>query len=315
LVLKVGGGWHGGQPWALKGVGFNPADGFQHVETEGLPAPLTDEVVVTRFNDPDILQDHFRQYGDQLACFIVEPFTGAGGAIPATQEYLQMARQLTQQYGAILILDEVISGFRFRAGNAGALYDIKPDLSTFGKIIGGGMPVAAVAGRAEIMNLAGREGGNRVKFSGGTYSAHPASLLAGKTMMTYLVEHEAEIYPRLADLGEKLRRTVEDAFAEEGIYVYCTGGGSETLKGSSLSMLYFPHEEGRQLNTPEETHDPAICDTDLSEQILPLMMLLENVHIAHGLGGVSAAHTGDDIASLGDAYHRVARCLKAHFHS
>ena len=121
----------------------------------------------------------------------------------ATPEYLAAARELTEQHGALLVFDEVISGFRFCAGDLGALYGVRPDLLTLGKILGGGMPVAAVAGRADVMALCGREGGVRVAFSGGTYSAHPASLLAAKTMVSYLVEHEAEIYPRLAALGDQ----------------------------------------------------------------------------------------------------------------
>ncbi|NIV28994.1 MAG: aminotransferase class III-fold pyridoxal phosphate-dependent enzyme, partial [Anaerolineae bacterium] len=113
VVMKVGGGWHGAQPWGLKGVGFEAQAGigFQHVDTEGLPSTLTDKVVVTGFNDPGLLRDHFRQYGDRLACFIVEPFIGAGGIIPATREYLQTARELAHQYGVVLIFDEVIAGF------------------------------------------------------------------------------------------------------------------------------------------------------------------------------------------------------------
>ncbi len=202
LVVKVGGGWHGAQPFGLKGVGYR--DGYQGVEGEGLPA-ATHEIIVTRYNDPEMLEDHFYQFGDRIACFIVEPMLGAGGTIPATRTYLETARQLTSRYGALLILDEVITGFRFRAGDAGTLFGIKPDLATFGKIIGGGMPVAAVAGRAEVLDLVGRTQGARVKFSGGTYSAHPASLLAAKTLMTYLVDNEGVIYSRLAQLGDKMR--------------------------------------------------------------------------------------------------------------
>ena len=182
-VVKVGGGWHGAQPWGLKGVGFSTEEGagFQRVDTAGLPHTLTDEVIITRFNDPDMLHDQFRRFGDRIACFIVEPFIGAGGLVPATSEYLHAARDVTQRYDAVLIFDEVISGFRFHAGDAGSLFEIQPDLATFGKIVGGGMPVAAVAGRADILRLVGRESGFEVKFSGGTHSAHPASLLAAKT--------------------------------------------------------------------------------------------------------------------------------------
>jgi len=311
LVMKVGGGWHGAHPWGLKGVGFH--DGFQQVESEGLPSAVTDQVIVTRFNDPGMLRQHFEQYGDQAACFIVEPFMGAGGTMPAALEYLQTARQLTSQYGAALILDEVIAGFRFRAGNAGALYGVQPDLATFGKIIGGGMPVAAVAGRADIMGLAGRESGSRVKFSGGTYSAHPASLLAAKTLMTYLVEHEAQVYPRLGELGKKMRRTMEAAFSEEGIYARCTGYGNESLPSSSVATVHFPYRDDVQLDKPDVVFDPSVCDVALSQTVLELALLLEDVYKIKGHGAASTAHTEADMDLLGDACRRVARRVKASY--
>jgi len=312
LIMKVGGGWHGAQPWALKGVGFRTEDavGFQGMETEGLPPALTHEVIVTGFNDTDLLHDHFRRYGDRLACFIVEPFIGVGGFMPAAPEYLQTARELTHRYGAALIFDEVISGFRFRAGDAGALYGIRPDLAVFGKIIGGGMPVAAVTGRAEPMELAGRAGGSKVKFSGGTYSAHPSSLLAAKTLMAYLASHEDQVYPRLAELGEEARQTMKTAFREEGIYARCTGYGNQVLPGSSMVMLHFPHEEDVTLNRPEVLFDPSVCDVTLSHKVLDLALLLENVFMLHSHGAVSTAHTEADLRYLGEACGRAARRIK-----
>ena len=170
LVMKVGGGWHGAQPWSLKGTVFKAGNGggFGGVETEGLPAPVTEDVIVTAYNDPERLREDFARHGDSVACFVVEPLIGAGGLIPATREYLALARELTHQYGALLIFDEVVNGFRFRAGNLGALYGIAPDLAIYGKAIGGGMPVAALAGREEVMGLIGRAGGHRVAVLGGT---------------------------------------------------------------------------------------------------------------------------------------------------
>ncbi len=311
-VMKVGGGWHGAQPWGLKGVGFDSEAGFEKVDTEGLPPSVTDEVIVTPFNDPQMLAQHFHQHGDRIACLLVEPFLGAGGYIPATREYLEVARALTERYGALLLFDEVVSGFRFRAGDAGALYGVRPDLAAFAKVMGGGMPVAAVAGRADVMGLAGREGGGRVKFSGGTYSAHPASLLAAKAMMEHLVAHEAEIYPHLERLGEATRRTVEEAFAAEGIYARSTGYASDVLPPSSLGMVLFPYEKGQPLETPEEVRNPAVCDLVLSEHALQLALLLEDVHVVHGLGSVTTAHTEEEIALLGEACRRAARRLKAY---
>jgi glutamate-1-semialdehyde 2,1-aminomutase len=231
--------------------------------------------------------------------------------LPATKEFLQTAKELTHQYGAMLILDEVIAGFRFRAGNLGAMYDVQPDLATFGKVAGGGMPLAAVAGTSELMSLTGRAGGGKVKFSGGTYSAHPSTLLAAKTFIQYLVKHEEEIYPKVASLGEKTRQTLEASFAEEGIYAYCTGGGNEDLPDSSVFMLHFPNEEGLQPTTPEVLHDPARCDVVMREKVLQLAMLLEDVHMLLGHGALSTAHQETDIEYLGEAARRVAKRVKA----
>lgn len=286
LVLKIGGGWHGGQPWGLKGVSFHEDNGrgFLRVDSEGLSSSLPGEVAITGFNDTEGLRESFRRQGDRLACFIVEPFIGTGGLMPATHEFLETARQLTQKYGAVLILDEVISGFRFRAGNLGSMYGLTPDLSVFGKIIGGGMPVAAVAGRADLLGLAGRAGGGRVKFSGGTFSAHPASMLAAKTALEYLVENEAEIYPRLAVQGERMRRAMETAFQQEGIYARCSGYGNDVVAGSSLGYAHFPYREDAGLDRPEKLFDPSLCDVELSNSVLELALLLENVYMIHGHG-------------------------------
>jgi glutamate-1-semialdehyde 2,1-aminomutase len=172
------------------------------------------------------------------------------------------------------------------------------------------MPVSAVAGRADIMRLVGREGGSKVKFSGGTYSAHPASLLAAKTFMSYLVAHEAEIYPRLNDLGEKTRRTMEASFVQEGIYAHCTGYGNEVLAGSSMAMLHFPYEDDAQLDGPDDALNPAVFDVTLCQEALPLALLLEDVHIVHGHAAVSTAHTEADMEFLGQACRRVAQRFK-----
>jgi len=306
LMLKVGGGWHGGQPWGLKGVGYR--EGFASMDSAGIPAGLSEQVLITNFNNPEKLHDDFRRYGDKLACFILEPIIGAGGLMPATKEYMQTARELTQKYGVVLILDEVISGFRFRAGTAAALYGVQADLMTLGKAIGGGMPVAAIAGRADILSLAGR--GGKVKFEGGTCAAHPACMLAGKTYMTYLIENEATIYPTLAALGNKTRQVVTQAFADDGIYVRFAGDRNEALPGNSLHMLLFPYEEGYELITPEEVRNPAICDITLSEKVLQLGLLLENVFTMHGLGSTTTAHTEADIQFLGEVCRRFAQRVK-----
>lgn len=306
-VLKVGGGWHGPHPWALKGIQY--ADGFDQVESAGVPAAVSEKTLVTGFNDPNLLQDHFRQHGDTLACFLLEPVIGAGGLMPAKQEYLRLARELCSEHGVLLIFDEVISGFRYRAGDAGQLYGVKPDIMTLGKVIGGGMPLAAVAGAAEVLELASRSRGE-VRFASGTFAAHPATLLTGKTLIEYLMEHEDDVYPKLGQIARRAREIVRQAFAEEGLNARFTGEGNSVLPDNSLHMLVFPYEHGLALDTPEEIKDPGICDVTLSERVLRLAMLLEDVHIIHGLGTTVLAHEEAHLQRLGAAYRRAARRIK-----
>ena len=155
----------------------------------------------------------------------------------------------------------LLRGRSRRAATASA-----PTCSTLGKIIGGGMPVAAVAGRADVLGLCGREGHSRVMFSGGTYSAHPASMLAARTMLSYLVEHEAEIYPRLAILGDRLRRAIEEGFAAEGVLARCSGAPVDCMPGSSLAAIHFPYDPATAVDRPHVTRDPALFDIVLKEQ-------------------------------------------------
>jgi glutamate-1-semialdehyde 2,1-aminomutase len=307
MVMKVGGGWHGAQPWGLVGVDFHEenAHNFEQAESRGLPPAVAEEVVVTRFNDTAMLEAQFEKFGGKVACFIVEPFLGSGGCLPATMGFLRKARELTRKHGALLIYDEVIAGFRFCAGSVARIFGVQPDLATYAKIMGGGMPVAAVAGREDVMRLAGRAGG--VKFSGGTYSCHPASMLASRVMMEHLISEEGGLYPRIAALGAKARRVVEQAFASIGIVAQCTGDRSDALPDSSMSAVHFPYERGTACDSPEQTRNPALCDVDLADTVLQLALLLEDVFVMHGLGSVSAAHTEADIERLGEACGAAAR--------
>lgn len=302
MVLKVGGGWHGAHLWGLKGVSHQ--SGFKKVDSVGVPDDISQDVVVSNFNDPERLEDDFVKNADRLACFIVEPVMGAGGMMPASREYLQTARRLCDHYGVVLIFDEVVSGFRYRAGDVGKLFGVRPDLFTMGKVIGGGMPVALVGGKLEIMSLVGKRSERKVKFSGGTYSGHPASILAAKIFVEFLIDHEDEVYPKLRGLSEMIRRKVPQVFKDAGMYVRFTGGENEVLPNNSLHTLVFPYEETNPLSSPDEVLDPEKCNVEFVEYVLKVAMLLEDVHIIHGLGAVSTAHTEEDIDKLCNAYAR-----------
>lgn len=307
-ILKIGGGWHGASPALLKGIKYDPSLGFGKVESAGVPAEFGKKIHMVRYNDSDDLARLLRKRGDKIACFILEPYLGAGGFIPATREYLRTARELTSRHGIVLVFDEIISGFRFAPTGVSRLAGIEPDLSTFGKVIGGGHAVAAVTGKSEILELvqpgAGR--GGRVQFSGGTYSAHPQYLRAGYRMIRYLAKNSKTIYPRIAAMGERLRRGIEDAFAAEGILVRCTGQGNDVIGGSSLFMANFlrtPHE----LRNAGDVLNPRLADIRLKEEVLRLALLTGNVHVVHGGGAVSAAHRENDIDRAIEAYGEVAR--------
>jgi glutamate-1-semialdehyde aminotransferase len=135
-------------------------------------------------------------------------------------------------------------------------------------------------------------------------------LLAAKTLMTYLVAHEEEVYPRLAEVGERTRQLMASAFIEEGIPVACTGQGNQELPGSSMFMIHFPYEPDARLDTPEDWMDPSICDLALSHKVLDLALLLEDVFMLHAHGAVSTAHTEADLDLLAKGCRRVARRIK-----
>ncbi|MEN7548428.1 aminotransferase class III-fold pyridoxal phosphate-dependent enzyme [Rapidithrix thailandica] len=302
-VMKVAGGWHGANPMAMKAVALEK--GFQELESL---KPPTDNTIITGFNNSELMEAQFERYGEQIACFILEPVIGAGGMMPSRKDFLQKARQLTEKFGSVLIFDEVISCFRFRAGDVGALYNIKPDLITLGKVIGGGMPVAAVAGKEKIMRLCGKNG--PVKFSGGTYAAHPASMVASCTFLNHLVEHQDQLYPRLEEGSRTLRKLVKKTFQHVGIDVRFAGDQREELPGNSLHMLLFPYQKELPLDTPEEVLNPEVCDIVLSEQVFHLAMLLENVKTVHGLGATVLAHGENELLFLESACQKVAERFK-----
>jgi glutamate-1-semialdehyde 2,1-aminomutase len=308
-VLKVSGGWHGSQPFALKGV--SPKDGsFDHLESEGLPRTTAEEIELVRFNDVEGLERAFSRRGDEVACFLLEPWLGSGGGIAARPEFLRAARRLTQKHGALLLCDEIISGFRFRAGDASALYGVKPDLLILGKVMGGGMPVAAVAGRREVLELATRRQ-HRVKFEGGTYSAHELSLLASKTMLEHLVAHEGEVYPRLAAAGDALRRGLQQLFAEFGVPVWISGWPNDAVTGSSIVMLELAASGGGAPECPEQCSGPGRAHPAVDDELLRALLLLEGVFARHGLGAVSTAHGDVEVARTLRAWRAVLDRLRA----
>jgi glutamate-1-semialdehyde 2,1-aminomutase len=290
-ILKVAGGWHGSQPFGLKGVAARGRS-FDHLESEGLSSSTGSEILLTRFNDVDDLRRIFGESGDQIACFLLEPMLGAGGGIPATVEYLREARRLTDKHGALLLCDEIITGFRFWPGDLSRLYGVRPDLLILGKVIGGGMPVAAVAGRRDILALCTRAVG-RVKFEGGTYSAHELSLVAAATLLRHLRDHRQEVYPRLERLGESLRVGLGRLREESGIEFRVMEAPAVAPHGSSLLYVHALADGADVPTCPEELNERAHPRID--DQLIKATMLLEQASVHYGVGALSTAHTEDDL--------------------
>ncbi|MBM3310103.1 MAG: aminotransferase class III-fold pyridoxal phosphate-dependent enzyme [Candidatus Aminicenantes bacterium] len=311
-ILKVAGGWHGASPMLLKGVKYGPG-GYEHLESAGLPERTLRNTLLVKFNDLDDLERVVRKAGDKAACFIVEPFLGAGGFLPATSDYLAAARRLCDRHGIVLIFDEIVSGFRFGPAGVQTLYGVEPDLAAFGKVIGGGHAVAAVTGKRFLLDCCETKApaARRVLFEGGTFSSHPQYMKAGLAMLNVLSRRSKTIYPRLGAMGEALRRGVEKAFAVQGFRVQCTGDPDPLLGGSSMFMVNFP-KDSAGLRSAEDVADPARCDVALKEDVLKLALMTMGVHVVHGGGAVSAAHQTSDIDRTLEAYAEAARLFKSY---
>ncbi len=311
LVLKIGGGWHGASPYLLKGVRHTAGRGYDVLASAGIGGDIARKTIVTRFNDGEALQRIFAERGDRIACFILEPFLGVGGFLPADREYLALARKLTHKHGTVLVFDEIISGFRFCPSGVQTLYGIEPDLATFGKLIGGGHAVSAVVGRSDILEGCRGSGpeAKRVLFEGGTFSAHSEYLKAGLLLLRHVIDRAPTVYPQLARSGHILRTGIEKAFAREGIEARCTGGGNEAVPGSSLFMVHFP-KAGGPLRCPEDLNDETRADVALREELLKLALLVNGVNVVHGGGAVSAVHGKKELERTLAAYAEAARVFR-----
>jgi glutamate-1-semialdehyde 2,1-aminomutase len=166
------------------------------------------------FNDLAAVEATFAARPDEIACVIVEPVVGNAGTLAPARGYLEGLRRLCTEHGALLILDEVMTGFRLSLGGAQRLFGIEPDLTTLGKIIGGGLPCGAFGGRADVMDLLAPLG---PVYQAGTLSGNPLAMAAGVATLAHLIEHEAEIYPHLDRTTAAMAEGVGELAREAGI--------------------------------------------------------------------------------------------------
>ena len=218
LVVKFTGCYHGHADHLLVAAGSGLKT-FGQPSSAGVPAAFAELTRVLPLDDEQRLADLFAREGDRIAAVIIEPVPGNNGLLLQRREYLQTLRELTVQHGALLIFDEVMSGFRVARGGAAERYGIVPDLATFGKVIGGGLPVGAFGGRRELTRHLAPEG---AVYQAGTLSGNPVAMAAGQATLEVL-EREAG-YQRLEQIGQRLEallRPVLAAAAEPAQLVRC----------------------------------------------------------------------------------------------
>jgi glutamate-1-semialdehyde 2,1-aminomutase len=210
MIAKMEGGYHGTHDYAAAPAGV------------GIPDEVKALVLDLPFNDADEAERRLAPHRDRVAAVIVEPILGSGGVIPAEPAFLRRLRELTTAWGMLLIFDEVIS-FRIGPGGAQAEYGVRPDLTTLGKIIGGGFPVAAVGGRADVMAVLDQRRGGDYVAHGGTYNGNPVGTAAGVATLERLTP---DVYERLNGLGARVRAGLDDLFERKGVPAHVTGVGS-----------------------------------------------------------------------------------------
>jgi len=229
-IVKMEGGYHGhGDSFLVKaGSGLLT---FGMPNSPGVPKGLSELTLTLPYNDFEAASKLFACHGDDIACLITEPVLGNANCIPPRKGYLQHLRDLCTQYGALLIFDEVMTGFRVALGGAQAYYGVTPDLTTFGKIIGGGMPVGAYGGRADVMQHISPSG---PVYQAGTLSGNPVAMAAGLAMLELI--QQPGFHQQLSQITQHLCEGLENAAQQSGIAV-------STQQAGAMFGLFFTDEK------------------------------------------------------------------------
>ena len=229
-IVKFEGCYHGHADALLVKAGSGVAT-LGIPGSAGVPEEFTQFTLALPFNDTDALETAFGKFNHQIACAIVEPVVGNMGCVPPADGYLEALRAITRRDQSILIFDEVMTGFRLAFGGAQELYRITPDLTTMGKIIGGGLPVGAYGGPSEVMDMVAPLG---PMYQAGTLSGNPLAMAAGVATVQYLREHRKEIYPRLEQLSSELVAGVAAAAKQATVPI------SYNRVGSMFTWFFTP---------------------------------------------------------------------------
>jgi len=291
-ILKFEGCYHGHADSLLVKAGSGALT-LGQPSSPGIPADFAQHTLTADFNDLESVKTLFNEYPDQIACIIVEPVAGNMNCIPPAAGFLQGLRAICDDYNALLIFDEVMTGFRVALGGAQAHYGIKPDLTTLGKVIGGGMPVGAFGGSHEVMQSIAPTG---PVYQAGTLSGNPIAMHAGLAALTALDTPE---YKQLAIKTKQLAEGLKQAAQETGVALTVNYAGG-------MFGFFFTSE-------PEVTNFKQVsaCDVEKFKKFFHLM-LEEGVYLAPSAfeaGFLSLAHTDEDINNTIAAAKKVFQQL------
>ncbi len=272
IIVKFEGCYHGHVDSLLVKAGSGLAT-LGIADTQGVPKSFCDTTIALPYNSSEAVEEAFKLHGDRIAAVIVEPVVGNMGCVPPNPGFLQLLRDVTQRYGALFIIDEVMTGFRVAFGGAQALYGVTPDLTTLGKVIGGGLPVGAYGGRKDIMSKIAPLG---PVYQAGTLSGNPLAVAAGLAMLRHL-KANPQIYDQLEQRAAKLC-----AAMPEGVTV--------NRVGSMFTCFFTP-------GPVTDWESAKVSDTARFGRYFRAM-LERGVYLAPSqfeAAFVSAAHSEDDI--------------------
>lgn len=280
-IVKFEGAYHGAHDYVLVKSGSGAAC---LPDSHGIPIETTQNTLSVPFNDVEALTQLFKEEGENIACIIVEPVMGNIGCVEPTVKYLKFLREITEENGIVLIFDEVITGFRLSHGGAQEYYGVKPDLVTFAKVLGGGFPIGAYAGKKEIMSLIAPNG---PVYQAGTFSGNPISIQAGLSTLKKL---DYPFYGELARKGDFLRNNIKDIVDDLELDLQVVGL-------SSMFQIYFNPEPVLNYETAKKS--------DAKRFLIYFRELLKNgVFIPPSqfeCNFISGAHTEDDLVKTSEA--------------
>ena len=295
IIAKIDGGWHGYTTDLLKAVNYP----FDQPESAGLTD--AEHIVSIPYNNLEKSIAILESVKNDLAGVIIEPLLGGAGCIPATKEYLIGIQEYVHKINSLFILDEIVTGFRFRFGCLYKTMDLDPDIVTLGKIVGGGFPIGVICGKDEIMKITDTNSNNRLDRSyigGGTFSANPMTMTSGRAMLKFLKKNSGPVYKKIGRLGEETRNGLSKIFQEK---VSVTGMGS----------LFMPHFLANGVTKVTNAEEASKCDTDILKKYHFELIAKEGIFFLPGkLGAISYVHSESDIKNLLEASKRLAVSLK-----